>query len=458
MKWFKYINWIMFPTGLNIFSLIDCEKSYDLSTGQSTRNKISLIFQKVTNFTSCLLLFLAITTQSSFVVTTGFQLPLIGIEGLNLFTKFIWSTTLLIHMWFNRSKIRSLVDSVDNLISGKSIIRLKLKKLSIIAVSFYTIFIVVEAIVIFEMLSVVGGLHFFRMYSVTSFVERLARKQWVKWPLNYSLERFMGQNTTFLDLYGDAYPTAFWLESVIQHAFHLFFMTGSLYTFTVLVTFLEVSISKIYVWKLKELRETISHSKNGSTARNLDSIVDEMRLVRAKVQEMRISTDHLFSLPILISLSLLFLDTGIRLSVKQIRHKGEEEFMKKYIFWLGIMFHVMKSLAHILMITFLDNVYGEADFAEIDTLNSLIDADSGSNESHGQTKLTEPATEERRKSFQSIQLMTLQVMNDKLHRLTAWNMFIIQKSVILAFLGSVIPFAVIVVGFFTNEQAQLARE
>ena len=147
--------------------------------------------------------------------------------------------------------------------------------------------------------------------------------------------------------------------------------------------------------------------------------------------------------------------------------RGDEEYLKKYIFWLGILFHVMKSLSHVLMIIFLDNVYEEADSAEVDIVNSMIEASRVDREKEELlTDLVEfPRSEERangiefstmmvedKETLESIQLLILEIMSNKLHRLTAWNMFIVQKSVILAFLGSVIPFAIIVVGFFTPDK------
>lgn len=122
--------------------------------------------------------------------------------------------------------------------------------------------------------------------------------------------------------------------------------------------------------------------------------------------------------------------------------------MKKYIFWLGIMFHIMKSITHILMVIFLDNAYDEADSAEVDIVNCIIERQHKDN---GQENC-ESHDWKGRERRDEIKLLILEMMNNKLHRLTAWNMFIVQKPVILAFLGSVIPFALIVVGFFTPEK------
>lgn len=440
--------------GLNLFPLIECRESYDLSTGKCRRSFVSCFFKTTTNVLSWFLLLLALTSQPSFILTTGFQLPTIGIEGLNLFTKFVWSSTLLIHLAVNRSKIRSLVTSINNLIINEFVIRKKLAAISRTAFAIFAVFMVAEVIGIYKINTTIGGFHFFRMYSVTVFVERMVRNGWIKWTINGT--EIDCQTFSFFNHYKAEYPTISLIHGWFQHFFHLCFMTGSLYMFAVLVTFLEVAMSKIYIWKLSELKNMIrSRSYPSLDNEWQDVIICDMRSVRVKIQAMRLQCDHIFSLPILISLSLLFLDTGIRLSIKQIKLTGREESLKQHIFWFGIMFHIMKSLAHVLLIIFLDNVYEEADAAEIDIVNSMIDSFK---DKHGHLSSVSTFRGHRekmefnRKSLNSIQLMILEMMNNKLHRLTAWNMFIVQKSVILAFLGSVIPFAVIVVGFFTPDQ------
>lgn len=458
----------MFPTGLNLFPMIECRKNYDLSTGQSRRHVIALFFKILTNTLSRIFLTAAIISQSCYVITSGLNVPLVGIEGLNLVTKFVWSSTLLIHLAFNRSKIRSLVTSVDGLIINEPIIRRRLRSLSVIATICYVIFLIVEVVGIIELLATVGHLHYFRMYSITSLVERLNERGWFQWIREYD-----ANDVRLIEYIFTRYPIMNLITKSIQHWFHLFFMTGSLYTFLALVTFLEVSLSKIYVWKLEKLKGMVKckiptsnamisttrslmftvpteDSNKMSKEEILEQIMDEIRSTRVKIQEMKIRCDHIFSLPILLSLSILFLDTGIRLSVKQITFQGSEQYMKKYIFWLGIMFHIMKSVAHILMVIFLDNVYEEADSAEVDIVNYIIET-GRQDKDNGQENYKSHDWKGRQKN-EDIKLLILEMMNNKLHRITAWNMFIVQKPVILAFLGSVIPFAVIIVGFFTPEK------
>ncbi|KAI1287416.1 hypothetical protein HDE_10293 [Halotydeus destructor] len=202
----------------------------------------------------------------------------------------------------------------------------------------------------------------------------------------------------------------FWVVYVIG------FIVGTICVFV----FLLLSLNKLYLTRIKQLTEKLDYSQ--TLAKNLECF----REIRTKYQGLKEAANDIFGLTVCGYFAECYLETGLRLANDD--NKAEKSLHSLITDW-GL--YGLQVLLLLTFILFLSKLSDKEENCEKRLLRKII-----SNK-----------TRNYEIDYQKMMLV-IEISQSPIAPVTAWSVFVINRSLLLGFLGSVIPFAVLIASLF----------
>lgn len=202
----------------------------------------------------------------------------------------------------------------------------------------------------------------------------------------------------------------FWVLFVIG------FVVGAICSFVYIL----FCLNKLYMNRMKNLAEKLEMSQ--TLARNLECF----REVRAKYQGLKETANDIFGLTVCGYFAECYLETGLRLA-------NDDSNIQKSLYTLvtdwGL--YGLQVLILLAFILFLSKLSDREEACEKRLLRKLVANRCRSYDI----------------DYQKMMLV-IEITQSPIVPVTGWNVFVINRSLLLGFLGSVIPFAVLIASLF----------
>ena len=207
---------------------------------------------------------------------------------------------------------------------------------------------------------------------------------------------------------------------VCDITFWVFFVIGFAVGTICCFLYILYCLNKLYMFRMKNLAEKLDYTQ--SLAKNLECF----REIRAKYQGLKEAANDIFGLTLCGYFAECYLETGLRLA-------NDDSNIEKSLYSLvtdwGL--YGLQVLILLSFILFLSKLSDREETFEKRLLR----------------KITSNRTRNYDIDYQKMMLV-IEITQSPTIPVTGWNVFIVNRSLLLGFLGSVIPFAVLIASLF----------